>query len=177
MRQWTGTALVQVMAWCRTGESHYLNQCWFIVNWTLRNKFQWKLIWNSNFFIQENAFENVICEMATILSRGRWVNSLGPSDDIDLGQHCLRKWLVAWRHQAITWTSDGLISRVSSEQFYKKWWYQISLTHGDRAEMDNLSQMTFSNVFASMIMFEFCLKFHWSLFLRVKLTIFQHWFR
>ena len=26
-------------------------------------------------------------------------------------------------------------------------------------------------------MFEFRLKFHWSLFLRVQLTIFQHWFR
>ena len=28
-----------------------------------------------------------------------------------------------------------------------------------------------------MKMFEFRLKFHWSLFLRVQLTIFQHWFR
>ena len=27
-----------------------------------------------NFFIHENAFENVVCEMAAILSRGRWVN-------------------------------------------------------------------------------------------------------
>ena len=26
------------------------------------------------FFIQENAFENVVCEMASILSRPQWVN-------------------------------------------------------------------------------------------------------
>ena len=26
----------------------------------------------------------------------------------DLGQHWLRKWLVAWRHQAITWTNVDL---------------------------------------------------------------------
>ena len=26
----------------------------------------------------------------------------------DLGQHCYRLWLVAWRHQAITWTSKVL---------------------------------------------------------------------
>ena len=32
-----------------------------------------KLKKNSEFFIQENAFENVVCEMATILCRGRWV--------------------------------------------------------------------------------------------------------
>ena len=54
--------------------SHYLNQCWIIVNWTLRNKLQWNFDWNSNIFIKENALENRICEMAAILSKGRWVN-------------------------------------------------------------------------------------------------------
>ena len=46
--------------------SHYLNQCWNIVNWTLRNKLQWNLNPNSYIFIQENAFENSVCEMAAI---------------------------------------------------------------------------------------------------------------
>ena len=36
---------------------------------------------------------------------------------------------------------------------------------------------TLSNAFSWMKMLEFRLKFHWSLFLRVQLTIFQHWFR
>ena len=31
-------------------------------------------IWNSNIFIQENAFEHVVYEMAAILSRGRGVD-------------------------------------------------------------------------------------------------------
>ena len=35
-------------------------------------------------------------------------NSLRPCDDIELGQHWLRKWLVAYRHQAITWTNVRL---------------------------------------------------------------------
>ena len=30
--------------------------------------------------------------------------------DIDLGQHWFRQWLVAWRHQAITWTNVDLSS-------------------------------------------------------------------
>ena len=44
-------------------------------------------------------------------------------------------------------------------------------------QMDAISQTTFSSAFSWMKMFEFRLKFHWSLFLRVQLTIFQHWFR
>ena len=49
-----------------TAPSHYLNQCWNIVNWTLGNKIQLNFNWNSNIFIQENAYENVVCEMASI---------------------------------------------------------------------------------------------------------------
>ena len=46
--------------------SHYLNQCWNIINWTLRNKLRWYFNWNPYFFIQENTFENVVCEMVVI---------------------------------------------------------------------------------------------------------------
>ena len=52
-----------------------------------------------------------------------------------------------------------------------------NLTHWGRDEMNNISQTTFSNLFSSMKMFEFRLKFHWSLFPRVQLTKFRHWFR
>ena len=34
--------------------------------------------------------------------------------DIDLGQHWLRQWIVAWRHQAITWPNIDLSSVRSS---------------------------------------------------------------
>ena len=52
-----------------------------------------------------------------------------------------------------------------------------SLTHWGRDKMDAISQTTFSKAFSWMKMFEFGLKFHWSLFPRVQLAIFQHWFR
>ena len=55
--------------------------------------------------------------------------------------------------------------------------YRDLLTHWGRDEMNNISQTTFSNVFSSMKMFEFRLKSHWSMFPRVQLIIFQHWFR
>ena len=38
-------------------------------------------------------------------------------------------------------------------------------------------QTKVSNAFSSMKMYEFWLKFHWSLFLWVQLTVFHHWFR
>ena len=44
------------------------------------NKLQWNLNQNLYIFIQENAFENVSCEMASILSLPHYVNSLGLSD-------------------------------------------------------------------------------------------------
>ena len=53
----------------------------------------------------------------------------------------------------------------------------ISLTHWGRDKMAAIFQMTFSNGFSWMKMYEFRLTFHWSLFLGVQLTIFQHWFR
>ena len=40
-----------------------------------------------------------------------------------------------------------------------------------------ISQTTFSNAFSWVKMYEFRLGFHWSVFLRLELTIFQHWFR
>ena len=51
------------------------------------------------------------------------------------------------------------------------------LTHWGRDKMAAVSQTTFSNAFSWMKMLEFRFKFHWSLFLRVQLTTFQHLFR
>ena len=63
-----------LVAWL--APSHYLNQCWNIVNWTFRNKLQWNLNWNLCIFIQENPFENVVWKMAAILSWPQCVNEV-----------------------------------------------------------------------------------------------------
>ena len=51
------------------------------------------------------------------------------------------------------------------------------LTHWGQDKMAAISQTILSNAFPWMKMLKFRLKFHWILFLRVQLTIFQHWFR
>ena len=50
-------------------------------------------------------------------------------------------------------------------------------THLPLDTMAAILQMTFSNAFSWMKSFVFWVKFHWSLFLMVQLTITQHWFR
>ena len=68
-----------------TEPSHYLNQCWYIVNWTLRNMIQLNFSRNQNIFIQEKALQNDICEMASILSRPQCVKpvvSTVPTDSL-----------------------------------------------------------------------------------------------
>ena len=47
-----------------------------------------------------------------------WLTHWGlvtPFGDRDLGHHWLRWWLVAWRHQAATWTNVDLSSVWSSD--------------------------------------------------------------
>ena len=54
---------------------------------------------------------------------------------------------------------------------------QHYLTHWGRDKMVAVSQTTLLITFSWMKMLDFLLRFHWSLFLRVQLTIIQHWFR
>ena len=54
----------------------YLNQCCNVVNSDLRNKLRWNLKRNSYIFRKENAFENVVCEMAAILSLLLYITSI-----------------------------------------------------------------------------------------------------
>ena len=50
------------------------------------------------------------------------------------------------------------------------------LMHWVRDEMAAVCQTTFSIAFSWMKMYDFRLRFHWSLFLIFKLTIIHHWF-
>ena len=83
MCQWSGSALVQVMAGrlfslvCSV-PSHYLNQCWLIVIWTPGNKFQSNSNRNFIIFISENAFEIVVCHKGDHFVQGRWVKVAVP---------------------------------------------------------------------------------------------------
>ena len=53
----------------------------------------------------------------------------------------------------------------------------VMLTHLPLDKMAAILLTIFSDAFSWMKSFEFWLKVHWSLFLRVQLTITRHWFR
>ena len=72
-KQIFGYLLVQMMVVTYLEPSHYLNPSWVFVNLTLRNKLQWNPNQNTKLFIRENASENIICKMATILCREKLV--------------------------------------------------------------------------------------------------------
>ena len=59
---------------CRLVSAKPLSEpCWNVVNPNLRNKIQWNLKQNSYICIHENASENGVCKMATILSQPQFV--------------------------------------------------------------------------------------------------------
>ena len=93
--------------------SHYLNQCWNGDNWTFRKKLQWNFNRNSNIFIHEIAFENVVWIMASILSRPQWVNSLRLNDVyMHISQLTITgsdNGLSPDRCQAIIWINAGIL--------------------------------------------------------------------
>ena len=68
---WPGTYLskiVQIMAFSWLAPSHYLAQCWQIVNWTHRKKRQRITNQNTTTCIHENALENVVCKICLFYS-------------------------------------------------------------------------------------------------------------
>ena len=65
---------IWLVAW--SVPSHYLYQCWNIVNWTLRNKLPWNINGNSYISIHEYVFESAVCEMSVIQSRSQCVKWL-----------------------------------------------------------------------------------------------------
>ena len=86
-------------------------------------------------------------------------------------RHCMKlwhaadqvtcRWLNQWWLGSLTHKSPGI----------------DGLTHWGRGKMAVISQTTLSSAFSWDKLSEFQLKFHWPLFPRVQLTIFQHCFR
>ena len=79
--------------------------------------------------------------------------------------------LVVFLHAA---SSDRLLLHAGTDNGV---WRRTCFNSSPLDKMAAVSQTIFSDAFPWMKNFIFWLKFHWSLFLRVHLTIIQHWFR
>ena len=113
----------------------------------------------------------------------RWINSLWPTDAIwcrgsgsslvQMMAYCVfGAKFTSWNN---AYNKPHLVMLPS--KCWPFWFGVIVLTHWGRDKMAAIFQTTFSNGFSWMKMYGFRLTSHWSLFLEVQLTIFQHWFR
>ena len=86
----------------------------------------------------------------------------------------LSPWLSVWVNKSSVRGGVKRKEQCSMENSAKG---LTELTHWGRDKMAASSQTTLSNTFSWMKILKLRWKFRWSLFLRVQLTIFQHWFR
>ena len=90
MRQWTRSAVIQIMA-CRLFDAKPLSKPMLgycqLDPW---NKLQWNFNQNTNIFIQENAYENVVCETAAM--RHTPLTVLRPSESDYVASWGIRWW-------------------------------------------------------------------------------------
>ena len=118
MHQWLWSALVEITACCLFSTKPLSKPIWVIVNWTLRNKLQWNFNQNTKLFIHEKASENIVYEMAAILSRERWVNCLYT---YSLPSHSLTK---SWFH-----TKSNFKWKIKSVCYDKQFWWLHTRQH------------------------------------------------
>ena len=133
---------------------------WNIVHWIPRNKLKWNHNRNSYIFTQENALESAVCKMVATSFRPQCVKvSIKPfsfvNNNNQLGVIFFQLKLV----KDAEWLSGNRFTYLPLDK------------------MATNSQMIYSDAFSWMTTFVFWLQFHQSLFLRVQLTISQHWFK
>ena len=72
-RQRSGSTLAQVMACCLIAPSHYLNQCWLIINEVQWHSYQGNYTRDASTINHKNLFENYMSKMSFKIPRGQWI--------------------------------------------------------------------------------------------------------
>ena len=89
--------------------------------------------------------------------------------------------IIAMHDESITWWhiqySWFFVHVITPQKYGKVCNIGYTINTLRPRQMDAISQTMFSNAFSWMKICEFRLSFHWSLFPRVQITIFHHWFR
>ena len=153
---------------------------------------------SSSILFKNITLKNVVCKMAAILSQPQCLKCCGlmmPYGITDLGKVWNRQWLLSTKAlhkpycQVHYWKQTSVKSYFKFKFFLwgKRIWKCSLLPfyfgfHGSTSlspldKMAAFSLTIFSNAFSWMRSFIFQLEFHRDLFVRVQLTLSQHWFR
>ena len=112
-------------------------------------------------------------EIASKISSAKWWPFCPRGDDHIYPQGGPNLAFSQGQYHSCWWPGDvrsQVISRHGIDLIFPE--YSVALTHWGRDKMTAISQTTSLNAFSWMKMYEFRLRFHWSLFLSVQLTIF-----
>ena len=127
-------------------------------------------------------YKYLLCDMQIVAVRF-WLDVCSIHAEAWLGMQMCHLAPSYWQGELLGW-----LTRKDTKQHHRKAHVQLIsmavimcgfwlVTHWGQDKMVAIFQTTFSNVFSWMKIYTFRLKFQWSLFLSVQLTIFQHWFR
>ena len=72
-RHRSGSTLVQVMDWCLTAPSHYLDQCWLLISEVLWHSFEINSTARAQAIILHNELKSYILKITVISTRGHCV--------------------------------------------------------------------------------------------------------
>ena len=114
--------------------------------------------------------QNLVCDKSTLVQMMAWCRQAASHHLNQMSTNlCLWHFMTPPGHNKLMINREWL-------KFYRLTPSHYLNTLRSR-QIDAISQTTLWNAFSWMKMFEFRLKCHWSLFPRVQLTIFQHWFK
>ena len=136
----------------RLAPCHYLNQCWHTRTKANFSRVHIKIL--TSLFYSRKAFENIISKTMTILS-----------------QH---KCVKLWKSQMLCEHPIIIITKINIDMSHHS---MRMLTHLPKTKQPPFRRRSYQMHFHEWKNFVFWFEFHWSLFLRVQLTISQHWFR
>ena len=146
--------------------SHYLNQCWIIVNWMHGNIFQWNLNHNKTLFITKSIFENVVFKMLAIWSwpqcvKLNYMNCGSATQHGIVSQIRVNNGMHNGLQSDSTWPlPDSMLTEDLATQIRGcGGWFNL-LTHWGQDKMADIMQTTFSNALSWMKIYDFRLTYH-----------------
>ena len=128
--------------------SHYLNQCWNIVDWTLSNKLKWNL--NRNFHSRR-----LFCLGLNVLTKHHEMYVCFDYGGVNI-----------WNMRILIFSSIWMLFAAL-----------FGLIHYSWAKMAFIFQTTYSNTLSWTKIIMFLFKFLWNVFPRFQSTICHHWFK
>ena len=177
------STLIQAMAWCRQATSHYLSQCWprSVSPYGIIRP-QWvNPMWQRVCIVHLVNFMwwNAVLNQLEYISSTCKFNYPGVTINIpDLHLHMMH---IHHVHYSLPLILYGLIHSITKRKKTIYVIYRKFASYWHIEDMDKIAdfflQTTYSVMFSSMKMSQFCIQFLWNVFLGVQLMKGQHWLR